>query len=133
MVLILVDGLSDVDKLAEKSGVPDLAAALEELSQHGFIQDRLAAPQTPSFAVAAAPATGTPVKAELIRISRDILGVHADKVVKKIEGSADGKEALGATLRNCIELVRMVVDEKNPLNLENDTPRRSSGVDARMQ
>lgn len=68
-----------------------------------------------------------------IPVSRDILGVHADKIVKKIEGSADGKEALGATLRNCIELVRLVVDEKNTLNLESATSRRSSEVDMRVQ
>ena len=52
------------------------------------------------------------VKLELIRISRDILGPQADKIVKKIEESSDSKEALSATLKNCIELVRLVVDEK---------------------
>jgi len=117
MVLILVDGVSNVGKLAEKGGAPDLAAALGELSQLGFIQDRSASPQPPSFAAPAAAVAGAPIKAELIRISRDILGAHADKVVRKIEESADGKEALGATLRNCIELVRLVVDEKKSAEL----------------
>lgn len=117
MVLILVDGVSDVGKLAEKAGVPDLAAALDELAQHGFIQDRHAAPQPPSFAAAAAPMASPPIKAELIRISRDILGAHADKVIRRIEESPDNKEALGATLRNCIELVRLVVDEKKSAEL----------------
>ena len=55
MVLILVDGVSDVGKLAEKGGAPDLAAALEELSQLGFIQDRSATPRSPAVA---APAAG---------------------------------------------------------------------------
>jgi len=118
MVLILVDGVSDVEKLAEKGGGPDLAAALEELSHLGFIQVRSATLQPSSFATPAVPVTGTSIKAELIRISREILGAHADRVVKKIEESADGKEALGATLRNCIELVRLVVDEKKSAELE---------------
>lgn len=114
MVLILVDGVSDVDKLAEKSGTPDLAAALEELARLGFIQDQGASLLSPAIA---ASVSGTSIKAELIRISREILGAHADKVVRKIEESAEDKEALSATLRNCIELVRLVVDEKKSAEL----------------
>jgi hypothetical protein len=117
MVLILVDGVSDTGKLAEKGGSPDLAAALEELSLLGFIQDKRAAPRPAAIITSAASVTGTPIKAELVRISRDILGAQADKVIKRIEKSADSKEALGATLRNCIELARLVIDEKKSTEL----------------
>lgn len=112
MALILVDGKSNVESLVEKGGHPDLVKTLEELSQLGFIQ-AASTVSAPAFAPPAAkPVNGAPLKVELIRISRDILGAQADKIVKKIEDSPDSKEALGATLKNCIELVRLIVDEK---------------------
>lgn len=112
MALILVDGKSSVASLVEKGGHPDLIKTLEELTHLGFIQ-ALAAGVNPSPAPAVAkPLSGASLKAELIHISRDILGAQADKIVKKIEDSPDTKEALGATLKNCIELVRLIVDEK---------------------
>lgn len=111
MALILVDGKSSVALLVEKAGHPDLIQTLEELTQLGFIQPISSASQS-VVPVSVTPPAGLPLKAELIRISRDILGAQADKVVKKIEDSPDTKEALGATLKNCIELVRLIVDEK---------------------
>lgn len=112
MALILVDGKSNVALLVEKAGHPDLIQTLEELTQLGFIQ-AISPGASPSAPPApAGTQAGAPLKAELIRISREILGAQADKVVKKIEDSADTKEALGATLKNCIELVRLIVDEK---------------------
>lgn len=112
MTLILVDGKSSVALLVEKGGHPDLINTLEELTQLGFIQ-AVTAGVSPSPAPAVAKLqAGAPLKAELIRISRDILGAQADKIIKKIEDSPDTKEALGATLKNCIELVRLIVDEK---------------------
>lgn len=115
MVLILVDGRTDVAHLAEKAGHPDLMKTLEELALLGFIQEASARVHLPP--APAVPAAGLPVKAELIRISRDILGVQAEKIVKKIEESPDTREALGATLKNCIELVRLIVDEKKSRTL----------------
>lgn len=112
MALILVDGKTDAahligdgSSLAEKE--------LEELTLLGFIQEAAGPASEPVAAseAAASPASGA-IKTELIRISRDILGPEADKIVKKIEKSSDGKEALHATLKSCIEVVRLIVDEK---------------------
>ena len=112
MALILVDGKSNVELLVEKAGHPDLIQTLEELTQLGFIQSSSVSVSPSPAPAAAKPQAGVSLKAELIRVSRDILGAQADKVVKKIEDSPDTKEALGATLKNCIELVRLIVDEK---------------------
>lgn len=112
MALILVDGKSSVALLVEKAGHPDLIQTLEELTQLGFIQSISPGVSPSPMPVSANPQTGATLKAELIRISRDILGPQADKIVKKIEDSPDTKEALGATLKNCIELVRLIVDEE---------------------
>lgn len=112
MALILVDGKSSVALLVEKAGHPDLIQTLEELTQLGFIQPISPGASQTAMPGSASPQVGVPLKAELIRISRDILGAQADKVVKKIEDSPDTKEALGATLKTCIELVRLIVDEK---------------------
>lgn len=118
MALILVDGKSSVALLVEKAGHPDLIQTLEELTQLGFIQ-AVSAGVSPSPAPAVAKAqAGVSLKAELIRISRDILGTEADKIVKKIEDSPDTKEALAATLKNCVELVRLIVDEKKSKALD---------------
>ena len=117
MALILVDGKSSVTDLVDKGGHPDLSKALEELSLLGFIRDvSISAVPAPAPAAANHPAALT-VKLELIRISHDILGPQADKIVKKIEESSDTKEALSATLKSCIELVRLVVDEKKSKTL----------------
>lgn len=112
MALILVDGKSNVALLVEKTGHSDLIQTLEELTQLGFIQSVSSGAGLSALPVAAKPQDSAHLKAELIRISRDILGTQADKIVKKIEDSPDTKEALGATLKNCIELVRLIVDEK---------------------
>lgn len=112
MALILVDGKSNVALLVEKTGHPDLIQTLEELTQLGFIQPVSSGASPSAMPAAARPQDSALLKAELIRISRDILGTQADKIVKKIEESPDTKEALGATLKNCIELVRLIVDEK---------------------
>ena len=112
IALILVDGKSNMGLLVEKGGHPDLIKTLEELTLLGFIQAASAGATPSPAAVVTKPMAGVQVKAELIRISRDILGAQADKIVKKIEDSPDSKEALGATLKNCIELVRLIVDEK---------------------
>lgn len=112
MALILVDGKSNVALLVEKTGHSDLIQTLEELTQLGFIQPVSSGAGPAAMPAAAKPQDSALLKAELIRISRDILGTQADKIVKKIEDSPDTKEALGATLKNCIELVRLIVDEK---------------------
>lgn len=117
MALILVDGKSSVTDLVDKGSHPDLVKTLEELSLLGFIRDvSMSVVQTPP-PVAPNFSASTTVKLELIRISREILGPQAEKIVKKIEDSADTKEALAVTLKNCIELVRLVVDEKKSKTL----------------
>ena len=110
--LILVDGKTDAAHLIGDGG--SLAEKeLEELALLGFIQEAAGPAGEPLAASegTVSPARGA-VKTELIRISRDILGSEADKIAKKIEKSSDGKEALHATLKSCIEVVRLIVDEK---------------------
>lgn len=118
--LILVDGKSDVAHLVGE-GRSDWEKELIELISLGFIESmsapieistldpKVAAPQENALAQ---------IKAELIRISGDILGIQAVKIVKKIENSPESKEALSATVRSCIELVRLIVDEQKSKVLE---------------
>lgn len=112
MALILVDGKSSVTDLVDKGSHPDLIKTLEELSLLGFIRDVSMSAEPMTSPAAVNSTASTTVKLELIRISREILGPQADKIVKKIEVSPDTKEALGVTLKKCIEFVRLVVDEK---------------------
>lgn len=118
MALILVDGKSDMANLAGE-GESGLAKELEELALLGFIEE-----VSPSFEKSApasskaAASSAAGIKTELIRITSDILGSQADKIIKKIEKSPDDKEGLGATLNSCIEVVRLIVDEKKSRTLE---------------
>lgn len=116
--LILVDGKTDAAHLIG-DGNSLGERELEELRLLGFIQEAAGPAGEPVAASEAAvfPASGA-IKTELIRISRDILGSEADKIVKKIEKSPDDKEALHAALKGCIEVVRLIVDEKKSKILE---------------
>jgi len=118
MALILVDGKSDVTHLVGE-GRSIVEKELEELALLGFIQEISAPAAQPAVAsTELSSAALSTTKAELIRISSDILGTEADKIVKKIEKSAEDKQALSATLKSCIEVVRLIVDEKKSRTLE---------------
>lgn len=47
-----------------------------------------------------------------------VLGSHADKVVTKLKGAGESKEALERTLDQCIKLVNLTIDEKKALELK---------------
>jgi len=118
MALILVDGKTDAAQLIG-DGRSLSEKELEELALLGFIQEA-ATPASEPVAVseAAAPAAIGAIKTELIRVSHAILGSEADKIIKKIEKSPESKEALHGTLKGCIEVVRLIVDEKKSKTLE---------------
>lgn len=99
-VLILVDGVSPVDKIVQKgAGLPDIIPSLEELEKQGFI------------GVAAAGDTVASVKKELTDAARQILGSHADKIIAKINEAPDTAEGLEKSMENCKKIVKLLIDE----------------------
>lgn len=102
-VLILVDGLSTVQKIMEKgAGLPNIAQSLAELEKQGFIKRH-------SF---------QQLKDELITIARETLGDGAEKVIRKIKDSPETTEELSATIASCKKLVKLAIDEKKAEELE---------------
>ncbi len=98
-VLILVDGLSSVQKIMEKgAGMQDIAQTLAELERQGFIRPKERYP-------------AAQIKDELIRTARLILGENAEKIVGKIKDAPDTAEGLEQTVANCKKLVKLAIDE----------------------
>jgi len=115
--LIVVDGKSSVTQLLESGGIPDLLNSIEELAALGFIELVSSATWGPASSFEPAEpvidqAKKPELSQELVRISQQILGPGADKVIRMIQKSPDNLEALDATLRKCVEFVNLMVDEE---------------------
>lgn len=99
-VLILVDGISDEQKVLQK-GAPlpdDVPAGLRELAVQGYIYEETAL-------------TIAEAKAELIRIAQETLGADASSVVERIRTAPDTKEGLQSVIGRCKKIVKMVINE----------------------
>lgn len=125
--LILVDGRSTLKELLKKGeGLEHLEDSFEMLEQMGLIAS---ADQILAAAVVAAtqqqpakhatPATGTgsapgnaPVKRMLVSLAMRILGNNAEKVIRKIEETADSSIALMHTIDSCGKVIKLTIDEK---------------------
>lgn len=119
MVLILVDGVSDVAALKTKAtGVTALDDYLEELLRQGFIQRRqegaLVGGNRESRPEATGEmASGTRVKWELVDMIRNIIGdefgVRATERFLLVD---DTPEALNEALDGCYQYILLTIDEK---------------------
>jgi len=110
-VLILVDGVSDVQRILEKGeGLPDIEESLERLEREGYIS-------------AGAESVSPDIKSELIEMARRVLGPNAGRIVKKIENSEGSREALKATLEECKKLVKLTIDEGKAEQLAEECTR----------
>ena len=120
IVLILVDGTSDVTRLQEKAGaLPDLEKSLEALAIDGFI-----AADNATWQPAAAPTNPTPgtsvadTKIKLIDLAVLVLGKDAEKVVSKLQEAPDTREGLEAAVSRCYKIVSLIIDEAKAVELK---------------
>lgn len=112
IVLILVDGASDVAGLQEKAGsLPDLEKSLESLAIDGFIaaDDPTWQPAATGNAVAGTTAADT--KTKLVDLAVLVLGKDAEKVVNKLREAPDTREGLEAAVDRCYKIVNLIIDE----------------------
>jgi len=121
--LILVDGRSTLKELLKKGeGLEHLEDSFEMLEQMGLIApaDQIVAAAVvaatqPQTAKSATPVTGTggaPVKRMLVSLAMRILGDNAEKVIRKIEETADSSIALMHTIDSCGKVIKLTIDEK---------------------
>lgn len=109
--LILVDGRSTLGELMKKGeGLANLADSFEMLEEMGLM--------APFGSVAAKPVpppsetAGSPAKRQLVGLAIKVLGDKAEKVIKKIDDTADTHIALMYTIDTCSKMIKLTIDEK---------------------
>ena len=50
-------------------------------------------------------------KNDLLELAHELLGVHADAVVQRLQDTADTHDALAQTVERCYRLIRLSIDE----------------------
>jgi hypothetical protein len=107
-VLIMVDGRASHRQLAEKlASVADFEVAMRHLLEQGFIAVAAAAPAASPLAAG----TGGGRKQALVSLATRLLGVHATKVVRKLQDTEDNDGALQASVVACCKLIKLTIDE----------------------
>ena len=121
--LILVDGISNIDGLREKTfGDQQLDEHIEQLLRDGFIQARIAGKSTGVYG-----AEGTTVfdervnklKWQLVDLVGDIVGhSYADRAAKKIIAAPDTIAGLKETVKSCAQVIKLTIDKNKAKELE---------------
>jgi alkylated DNA repair dioxygenase AlkB len=113
--LILVDGRSTLQELLKKGeGLALLEDSLEMLEEMGLMAPvGTEASPTPSANPAVQPAGGgSSVKRQLLALAIRILGDKSDKIIRKIDETADSNPALMHTIESCGKVIKLTIDEK---------------------
>lgn len=127
LVLILVDGHSDIDQLRLKAlSFDNLEQKLEQLALEGYIQasnpewQALAQPRTSLPKNTLQPSLETsPVKAKLIDAAIMVLGNDAHKVIKILHEAPDDYAELDKAIKRCKKLVDLTIDQTRAKELRN--------------
>jgi len=118
--LIMVDGRSSHRQLAVKlASVPDFDGVMRRLLEQGFIAIAAAgaAAPSPAFAAAAAPSAK---KQALVSLATRLLGIHAARIVKKLQDTEDNAAALQAATATCCKLIKLTIDEELAKRFESE-------------
>ncbi|WP_303905392.1 hypothetical protein [Thiohalomonas denitrificans] len=119
-VLILVDGRSSVEQLAEKGGQDwDVQGRLVELARGGFVSIAGMSPEVFESDINIAA-----IRDQLVLIAEDVLGDDATKVVQKLNAAPETREGLLHVAAQCKKLVKLLIDESKAEELE----RRCQGA-----
>lgn len=113
--LILVDGHSTQKELLIKgAGLHLLEDSLNILLRTGYIKilSDLSVSAVAPDTLPHAPIGSSSIKQQLILLADNLLEAQSDKIIKKIEGSADSMEALLSMTDSCGKIIRLVIDEE---------------------
>lgn len=113
--LILVDGHSTLEELLTKgAGLPLLEDSLNILIRTGFIKNltETSVSQSAPITATRTSASSGSIKQQLILLADNLLEAQSDKIIKKIEDSADSRDALLTMIDSCGKVIRLVIDEK---------------------
>lgn len=118
MVLILVDGQSDVAGLRKKaSGFEDLGRYLEELVRGSYIRNRsdLAAgsPAPETAGELGAESSATLAKWQIVDMVRDVVGgEYGDRATNRFTNIDDTPNAIRGALDECYQFILLTIDDK---------------------
>lgn len=115
MVLILVDGHSNVAELQSKAAsLTGLNDYLEELQKQGFVQHRLEDALSANSGENSSEAeSGTRVKWELVDMIRNTIGDEfGERATERFLHVDDSPQALREALDGCYQYILLTIDEK---------------------
>lgn len=126
MVLILVDGQSDINQLHNKAaGFDGLEQALEQLALDGFIEaDNKAwqplgsTPEQAGELESDGYFDAQAVKARLVDAAILVLGDDAEKITKMLHEAPDTPDGLEAAILRCKKMVDLTIDENRSAELK---------------
>lgn len=126
MILILVDGQSDINQLHDKAaGVDGLEQALERLALDGFIeannkawQPLDAMPEQTGEVESDGSFDAQAVKAKLVDAAILVLGNEAGKITKMLHEAPDTPDGLEAAILRCKKMVDLTIDEGRSVELK---------------
>jgi len=126
MVLILVDGQSDITQLHNKAaGVDGLEQALERLALDGFIEANNKAwqslntiPEQTDDLESDGSFDARAVKARLVDAAILVLGNDAGKITTMLHEAPDTPDGLEAAILRCKKMVDLTIDENRSAELK---------------
>jgi hypothetical protein len=109
--LLAVDGRTSVAALTKKVfWVSDVMTVLKELYSLGLIHDDVKTIQ--GATVSQSGGAGLLLKLEIVKIAKELLGNHAERVIKKIEDVDGTPEALEQVLLSCKKLIKLTINDQ---------------------
>lgn len=107
--LLVVNGKATLAELgATVFWVSDVVATLEELLALGYIDDQALA----DGSIVQPADSGPSLKSRLAAIAHELLGEHAQRIIRKVEESEDTPEALEQVLTGCKKLIKLTISEE---------------------
>lgn len=103
-VLILVDGVSSLDKVTAKAyGMKEIESHIQTLIDEGYI--------VPVGSAQGAITSSAGVKEKLIGVVNEIFGDKSEKILSRFDSVADEPEALRAALSSAVKIAKLTIDE----------------------
>lgn len=116
-MLIMVDGKTPTSALVSKCAFfSSCSEQLNWLLENGYIESSAASAKAmaSSAPLVGAPFLGreTSARDALIALGNELLGSHADAVVRRLQETPETLDALQTTVARCHKLIRLSIDEK---------------------
>lgn len=108
--LLAVDGKTSIANLTKKVfWVSDVTSVFKELYALGLIHDDVS---TIRGQVSQSGGAGLLLKVQLATLARELLGNHAERIIKKIEDADGTSDALEEALQGCKKIIKLTISDE---------------------